>query len=245
MTSRYSDATSIYSQPETVIDDSKTPTRMTYSNLTMPGRRLSQLPPLPPSPQRPPDTPIAEPSAPLLPHSASSSRSQTPPGLGIPQSFAPFRPRPNMYPSPGPAQSRHGFAGVRESSSGYTPSVPSSIRSTPHSVRPQAAFLIPPDTASLMSFGTSGTSEFNDLDRYIGTAPNGHRPSTRLSTAYSLDVDPTRWETVNDSTESDDDLHSPDPRRDKTYDHHLACNARGIINAGCLFLTIIGMMMLL
>ncbi|KAG8681013.1 hypothetical protein FRC09_017817, partial [Ceratobasidium sp. 395] len=201
-----------------------------------------------------PSTPVEGVSAPLLAPGSSNSSGQTSPDLSTapltmsPLSCAPsslpFRAAPPRY-SPAGYIPRHGFAGARESSSGYASSVPSSIRTTPQSVRPQAAFLLPPETDSFVSFRTSGTSDFNDLDRYIGTAPSGHTPSPRLSEAYSLDADPTRWGTINDSTESDDDLHNPDPRRDRTYDQHRSFNARGVINGGCLVLVILGLITLL
>ncbi|KAG8769431.1 hypothetical protein FRC12_004967 [Ceratobasidium sp. 428] len=251
MPSRFAEPAPAYTQSEEFNDIQCPPSTTAHSILTAPSPTMSTLPLSPTRRQiDSPSTPVEGVSAPLLAPGSSNSSGQTSPDLGTsPLSCAtpsslPFRAAPPRY-SPAAYVPRHGFAGARESSSGYASSVPSSIRTTPQSVRPQAAFLLPPETDSFVSFRTSGTSDFNDLDRYIGTAPSGHTPSPRLSDAYSLDADPTRWGTVNDSTESDDELHNPDPRRDRTYDRDRSFNARGVINGGCLVLVILGLITLL
>ncbi|KAG8687795.1 hypothetical protein FRC09_013272, partial [Ceratobasidium sp. 395] len=177
-----------------------------------------------------PKTPGEGLSAPLLAPGSSNFGGQASPDLSTPPSTSPLS---SAYVP------RHGFAGARESSSGYASPAPSSIRTTSWKV-PQAAFLLPPETASFVSHRTFETpSDFNDLDRYTGTAPSGHRPLSRLSNAYSLDIDPTYWVAKNNSTESDDELH--DPRRDKIYDRDISFSARGVLNGGCLVVIILGL----
>ncbi|KAG8781270.1 hypothetical protein FRC12_022043 [Ceratobasidium sp. 428] len=196
-----------------------------------------------------PETPQEGVSAPLLTAYDSKSSRQTPPDLNRrpmatgPLRFAPYglHSRPDLpRTSPVTYIPRPNFAGARESSSGYAPPAPS-IR-TPSRKAPQAAFLLPPETDSFISHRTYETkSDFNDLDRYIGTAPTGHRPSSRLSNEYSYDIDPTRLEARNNFAELDDELHNPDPHRDKTSDKDILFSVRGILNAGCLVVIALGL----
>jgi hypothetical protein len=76
---------------------------------------------------------------------------------------------------------------------------------------------LPPEVDTAFSLRAGSTDDFNDLDRYIGTAPDGHKSTIRLDDSYSFDPDPTHWGTkhlaLNDP-EPDDELHNPDPRRD-------------------------------
>lgn len=45
--------------------------------------------------------------------------------------------------------------------------------------------------------------------------------------------------------EADDDLHNPDPRRDHRIDRGgTICTGRGILNLGCLFILLVGLLML-
>jgi hypothetical protein len=48
-----------------------------------------------------------------------------------------------------------------------------------------------------------------------------------------------------DAQEPDDDLHNPDPKRDRTRDAHLDVSMRGLINVGSLTFTIAGLIGLL
>ncbi|KAG8701145.1 hypothetical protein FRC08_004253 [Ceratobasidium sp. 394] len=274
MTSRYSDVSSMYSQSEYTHDDhpvmtqslaAPTPTRPPMvprrSSQRLSVRPVSGVPTPVRRESNSPDTPVAGASTSLLPspdagtppHVYRTSYLDTPRSnpdtprtstlLLAPQPATSFRPLSSVYPSQG--QLRKGFPGARDSSSGYSVAVPSqSSRRAP----PQAAFVLPPENdTAFLALRVGSTADLNDLDRYIGTAPDGHKSVTRLDDSYSFDPDPTHWGTkhlaLNDS-EPDDDLHNPDPRRDKTYDKHVAFSVRGLINVGCLVFVVIALLTL-
>ncbi|KAG8708287.1 hypothetical protein FRC09_001334 [Ceratobasidium sp. 395] len=285
MASRYSDASSMYSQSEYTHEDDHVQSPPSQPEMTQrqslaapvavprPQRSSQRLSVRPvsnvPSPTRrgsnSPDTPVGGMRASLLPpsnpNSASASRTsllypETPSSssrlLGRP--ILSFRPLSSVYPFGGQS-SRKGFPGARDSSSGYVPpqvAVPNN-NNTSHGQRapPQPAFVIPPemDLAFLALRTGTSTTDINDHDpdRYIGTVPDGHKSTTRLNESYSFDPDPLHWGTkhlaLNDP-EPDDELHNPDPRRDKTYDRHVAFSMRGLINVGCLALVVLGLVML-
>ncbi|KAG9082147.1 hypothetical protein FRC07_014296, partial [Ceratobasidium sp. 392] len=286
MASRYSDASSMYSQSEYTHEDDHvrpqpemTQRRESSATLAAPtptpavprrsSQRLSVRPvstvQSPASPVRrqtnSPDTPVGGASASLLPLPNSSASNRTS-GLLYPdtpsssslllaQPSVSFRPLSSVYPFAGQQPSRKGFPGARDSSSGYVPpqnvAVPvnnkDSIRS--QRVPPQPAFVLPPEMDLLLRAGS--TTDLNDLDRYLGTAPDGYKSTTRLNESYSFDPDPLHWGTkhlaLNDP-EPDDELHNPDPRRDRTYDRHVAFSVRGLINVGCLALVVLALVML-
>ncbi|KAG8687721.1 hypothetical protein FRC09_013329, partial [Ceratobasidium sp. 395] len=148
-----------------------------------------------------PKTPGEGVSAPLLAPGSSNFGGQASPDLSTPPSTSPlscapsslpFRAAPPTY-SPAAYVPRHGFAGARESSSGYVSPAPSSIRTTFRKA-PQAAFLLPPETDSFVSHRTFETSTFGAYNlggvNSSGQVPEmlGHRglidPSTPAS-AYT------------------------------------------------------------
>ncbi|KAG9080346.1 hypothetical protein FRC06_006758 [Ceratobasidium sp. 370] len=281
MASRYSDASSLYSQSELTHEDDRanppamsqrrsqslaapTPTRAPLvprrSSQRLSVRPVSGVPTPVRRESNSPDTPVAGASTSLLPHSGSSSRTDSPRAypdtprsdpdtprtstLLLGQPAVSFRPLSSVYPSQG--QPRKGFPGARDSSSGYPVAIPS--RSSKR-VPPQPAFLLPPENdTAFLALRAGSTTDLNDLDRYIGTAPDGHKSVTRLDDSYSFDPDPMHWGTkhlaLNDP-EPDDELHNPDPRRDRTYDKHVAFSVRGLINVGCLVFVLAALLTLL
>ncbi|OJT09591.1 Beta-glucan synthesis-associated protein SKN1 [Trametes pubescens] len=68
-----------------------------------------------------------------------------------------------------------------------------------------------------------------------------------LSDKFSLSPDPSSWGAAltSDHPEGDDDLHNPDPRRDRKHDQggHIF-TARGFFNLGCLFVLGAGLLAL-
>ncbi|CEL58500.1 Beta-glucan synthesis-associated protein KRE6 OS=Saccharomyces cerevisiae (strain ATCC 204508 / S288c) GN=KRE6 PE=1 SV=2 [Rhizoctonia solani AG-1 IB] len=111
---------------------------------------------------------------------------------------------------------------------------------------PQPAFLLPFETdVSLRS--KSSISDLSDLDRYYGTLPQNHKPHAhQLASTYSLDPDPAHWGTKLklEDIEPDDDLHNPDPERDRKQDTRRGISTRAMINVGCLAILITGLIAL-
>ncbi|KAB5591406.1 Glycoside hydrolase family 16 protein [Ceratobasidium theobromae] len=108
---------------------------------------------------------------------------------------------------------------------------------------PQAVFLLPLAAAH----SKSSVSDLSDLDRYHGTAPDGHKAAHTLGSSYSLDPDPEHWGMKNlelSHHEPDDDLHNPDPHRDRRADNHLEFSKRGLYNVGCLAVLLCGLLAL-
>ncbi|KAG8906096.1 hypothetical protein FRB99_007620 [Tulasnella sp. 403] len=59
---------------------------------------------------------------------------------------------------------------------------------------------------------------------------------------FSLSADPSMWatETAANFPEPDDELHNPDPKRDRKNDNMPVFSARGVLNVGCLFVLTTG-----
>ncbi|QRW20409.1 glycoside hydrolase family 16 protein [Rhizoctonia solani] len=111
---------------------------------------------------------------------------------------------------------------------------------------PQPAFVLPFETDSSLR-SKSSISDLSDLDRYYGTLPPNHKPHVHeLASTYSLDPDPEHWGTKLqlEDIEPDDDLHNPDPERDRKHDARDRIAIRGLINLGCLAILIIGLISL-
>ncbi|KAH9950434.1 beta-glucan synthesis-associated [Amylocystis lapponica] len=65
-----------------------------------------------------------------------------------------------------------------------------------------------------------------------------------ISDKFSLSPDPAAWGDMN-VREADDDLHNPDPRRDRNVDKGgYIFTGRGVMNLGCLFILAVGMLTL-
>jgi beta-glucan synthesis-associated protein KRE6 len=65
---------------------------------------------------------------------------------------------------------------------------------------------------------------------------------------FSLSADPAAWGAAVDlsSSEPDDYLHNPDPKRDKKSDRSgSVLTARGLVNLGCLIVLILAIITLL
>lgn len=66
-----------------------------------------------------------------------------------------------------------------------------------------------------------------------------------FSSKYSLSPDPARWDEAM-LNEPDDELHRPDPRRDRKSDSAGSIlTLRGIANLGCLIVLVLGLLSLL
>lgn len=120
--------------------------------------------------------------------------------------------------------------------------VPSSAKG-PQSV--QAAFVgAPPSLRSLSSVNSLHDSP------YFGAAASRIPPGSQansLSDKFSLSPDPRLWgaDISLNHPEPDDDLHNPDPRRDRRHDRGggvLTC--RGLSNLGCLTVLCLGLVAL-
>ncbi|KIK63034.1 glycoside hydrolase family 16 protein [Collybiopsis luxurians FD-317 M1] len=101
---------------------------------------------------------------------------------------------------------------------------------------------------------TASRTDLVPLQRRPGTASNrgsfldsspydptfASRASSSIAAKFSLNPDPKRWNSIVDprTKEPDDDLHNPDPRRDRLYDNRFAVSGRGIANIGCILLLI-------
>ncbi|QRV77885.1 glycoside hydrolase family 16 protein [Ceratobasidium sp. AG-Ba] len=257
MTSRYSDASSMYSHSEYTHDDHAPPVP-TPAPEPAPMLAPSPRPPVPkrssqrlsvrppsgaPSPVRrqstnSPDTPVSNQRASLLPMSGSATPEAVTPRSSTAFLSRPtfsFRPLSSVYPAQ-LAEPRKGFFGARDSSSGMPP-----MRQ-----RPQAAFVLPPPSDTAFSSIRSGSVvDINDPDRYIGTVPDGHKAVARLDEGYSFDPDPGHWGAANialNFPEPDDDLHNPDPKRDLKNDRHVAFSWRGFVNVGSLALLLLALL---
>ncbi|KAG8862814.1 hypothetical protein FRB96_000824 [Tulasnella sp. 330] len=89
--------------------------------------------------------------------------------------------------------------------------------------------------------GFKALSSGSDIE--LGLAPLGATPtvgeqSTHESEKFPVSADPGHWaaETSPDYPEPDDELHNPDPKRDRHVDHVALFSGRGCLNVGCLVL---------
>lgn len=82
-----------------------------------------------------------------------------------------------------------------------------------------------------------------------GQAGNTYNQSElSFASKYSLSPDPARWDAgmLGQQPEPDDDLHNPDPRRDRKSDAAgSVLTTRGIVNLGCLIVLVMGLLCLL
>ena len=78
---------------------------------------------------------------------------------------------------------------------------------------------------------------------------NPHRGSeVSYASKYSLSPDPTQWDAglLSHHPEPDDDLHNPDPRRDRNFDSAGSImTLRGLMNLGCLAILALALVSLL
>ncbi|EEB99503.1 hypothetical protein MPER_00808 [Moniliophthora perniciosa FA553] len=82
----------------------------------------------------------------------------------------------------------------------------------------------------------SSSDSLNDTPYTFGA---GRQAPSFVSDKFSLSPDPTTWgaDLSLNNPEPDDELHTPDPRRDRTTDSGgTLFTQRGISNLGCLFL---------
>ncbi|KAG8727867.1 hypothetical protein FRC11_012281, partial [Ceratobasidium sp. 423] len=83
-----------------------------------------------------------------------------------------------------------------------------------------------------------------------GEALSGCQTSTfrpHFSSAYALGPDPSRWgvkSVINNEPEPDDNLHNPDPARDRKLDRHVSLSMRGLSNVGCLVILLAAIILL-
>ncbi|EIM92126.1 beta-glucan synthesis-associated [Stereum hirsutum FP-91666 SS1] len=141
---------------------------------------------------------------------------------------------PNGPLSPLPSPSSASFAAIQSRPGGNIPSAP------PSPVH--AAFRGPPSKRS----SVAGSSIFN------GPPPvnpyEAHGRSSSIASKFSLAADPAAWAADfrgNNQPEPDDELHNPDPRRDRKYDAGgTIFTLRGIANLGCLAILCFGIMAL-
>ncbi|CAE6441977.1 unnamed protein product [Rhizoctonia solani] len=76
---------------------------------------------------------------------------------------------------------------------------------------------------------------------------NNSSSGSHFSSAYALDPDPARWgmkSMIKDDKEPDDDLHNPDPSRDRKFDQTLSFSMRGLANIACLAILFVSVLML-
>ncbi|KAJ3570177.1 hypothetical protein NP233_g4569 [Leucocoprinus birnbaumii] len=112
--------------------------------------------------------------------------------------------------------------------------------------------------------GTNATTRIGNLEDGIGRHVGGDFDTRSVSDKvtswssyfprmsalhpqYSLAPSPRAWgmPLMMNSSEPDDYLHNPDPKRDRKSDQGgTICTSRGIANLGCLFILVAGMMML-
>ncbi|KAF7974659.1 hypothetical protein HWV62_11546 [Athelia sp. TMB] len=125
-----------------------------------------------------------------------------------------------------------------ESPSLTPPSARSSARgSAVNTVR--AALAGPPSTVTLSEAGSSYSNSGHTLGRTGLQVNSGSAAS--LSEKYSLSADPATWGSafLLNQAEPDDDLHNPDPTRDRSIDKAgPILTFRGFTNLGCLVLLV-------
>ncbi|KAF5353241.1 hypothetical protein D9756_007896 [Leucocoprinus leucothites] len=95
--------------------------------------------------------------------------------------------------------------------------------------------------------GTTATTRIGNLEDGIGRHVGGDFDTRSIADKYSLAPSPQSWgmPLLMNSPEPDDDLHNPDPKRDRKSDKGgTICTGRGIANLGCLFILVAGMLML-
>jgi len=112
--------------------------------------------------------------------------------------------------------------------------------STTNLLSPQSASPLRPVVASAFVRPTpSGSRNVNDSLQASG-------PFVSVSEKFSLSPDPSSWDTAVDIPEDDDDLHTPDPRRDhqKERDKNIF-TCRGVVNLGFLLILFLGILALL
>ncbi|KEP51650.1 glycoside hydrolase family 16 protein [Rhizoctonia solani 123E] len=81
----------------------------------------------------------------------------------------------------------------------------------------------------------------------LGSSYTSNADMASFSSKYSLAPDPARWGARVDygHPEADDELHNPDPKRDRSHDSGgTFCTARGLANLGCLTILLVGLICL-
>ncbi|KAJ8487014.1 hypothetical protein ONZ45_g14470 [Pleurotus djamor] len=102
-------------------------------------------------------------------------------------------------------------------------------------------------TDSPYSASTSSLLPSPGRSRVGSGVSNGTGYPSSISDKYSLSPSPAQWGTplLMDVPEPDDELHNPDPKRDRRVDRGgKYFSSRGIANLGCLFILAVGMIML-
>ncbi|KAL5501279.1 hypothetical protein ACEPAH_8539 [Sanghuangporus vaninii] len=98
-------------------------------------------------------------------------------------------------------------------------------------------------------FFDDGPSPYNLADLEAPRPPyvRSFSDTSSMSSRFSLLPDPSTWGSVMDATvaEPDDELHTPDPDRDKTIDKGgTVCTPRGMLNLGCLIVLLASLLAL-
>ncbi|CAE6533395.1 unnamed protein product, partial [Rhizoctonia solani] len=95
--------------------------------------------------------------------------------------------------------------------------------------------------------GLSDSKGYSDYDSGSLSGSKSSVSRAHFSSAYSLGPDPALWgmrSTTNDHPEPDDDLHNPDPVRDRRLDRHFSFSMRGLSNVGCLLILFLSLLLL-
>ncbi|KAG8986865.1 hypothetical protein FRB90_003722, partial [Tulasnella sp. 427] len=146
---------------------------------------------------------------------------------------------PLLSPIHGPNHSGFGVRGF----SGRGPSPPhSSSNPSSGQITPSAELLRPPldGHSDLESVGKLVDSQHGYAS--LGTESAFAPAITEKASIFALSADPSQWntETAPNFPEADDDLHNPDPKRDRWVDNVALYSSRGLLNVGCLLLMATG-----
>ncbi|KAG9044314.1 hypothetical protein FS837_008365 [Tulasnella sp. UAMH 9824] len=119
------------------------------------------------------------------------------------------------------------------------PPLPPPISSGNGQITPSAEHLRPP---------LDGPNDLESVGKLVDSQ-NGYASlgtqsafNPAITEKFALSADPSRWntETAPNFPEPDDDLHNPDPKRDRWVDNVALYSTRGLLNVGCLLLVATG-----